>query len=199
MNIKAVVFDVGNVLVRWEPRKVIQSLFPDRDPASVFQDMRAPWIDLNLGKITEEEAIVRLQKLLDVPQPLVDELIDCLKTSQTPIPGSIELLDSLYAAGIPLYCITDNIKEIIEYHRKHSKFLSYFKGVAVSATVGVLKPDARIYKYLLDTYKLNPAELVFFDDLQENVAGAIAVGMQSFQFTDAKACENKLMDLGLIF
>ncbi len=197
MKIKNIVFDVGNVLVRWAPYEAIKSVFPERDPIKFFDEMRPLWLDLNLGKLSIETAIVIYQDQLKISKEQSKKLMLELTTSQTPIPGSLELLQKLYHLKIPLYSITDNIKEFIEYHRVHSNFLHYFNGIVVSAEIGILKPDQKIYRYLLDQYALNPAESVFIDDSIINVEGALSVGMQSFQFTDAKACEIKLIELGI--
>ena len=115
------------------------------------------------------------------------------KTHQNPLPGSIALLDKLKTLNINLFAITDNFKEIMEYHKRNSDFIQYFKDIIVSADIGVLKPDAKIYKHLLIKHALNPAESIFIDDVLPNVEGAIKVGMQAFQFTDHVSCAQKLM------
>lgn len=199
MQIKNVIFDIGNVLVRWAPEEVIKSIFPDADPAHFVKQMRSLWIDLNLGKLTEAEALFAFQNQLGISEQEVLTLMLRLKTSQTPIAGSLELLKKLYIAKVPLYSITDNVREIIDYHKLNSEFLQYFRGVVVSADVGVLKPDQKIYRHLLDTYNLVPQESVFIDDVQINVDGALAVGMHSFQFKDSKDCLIKLIEMGVEF
>src|SRR5688572_11860283 len=128
MQIKNIVFDVGNVLVKWAPHEAIQSVLPEHDPIILYKNMFPIWLDLNLGKLTEHAAIDLYHTHLTVPQKKIAELMQLLKTSQTPLPGSLELLHKLQAASIPLYAITDNIKEFIEYHRTQSKFLHYFEG-----------------------------------------------------------------------
>lgn len=195
--IKNVVFDVGNVLVRWAPLDAIQSVFPEHEARQLFEQMRPAWIDLNLGKVTEKEAILSYQSQLKISEKQLVQLMHKLKVSQTPIPGSLELLKKLSASQIPLYSITDNVQEIIEYHRTHSNFLSYFRGMVASCDVGVLKPNEKIYKILLEKYALDPAQSVFIDDITVNVEGALAVGMHAFQFTDAKNCEEQLIALGI--
>ena len=199
MQIKNVIFDIGNVLVRWAPEEVVKSIFPDADPTYFIKQMRSLWIDLNLGKLTEIESLSAFANQLGISEQEVLTLMLRLKTSQTPVAGSLELLKKLHMARIPLYSITDNVKEIVEYHKLNSEFLQYFRGVVVSADVGVLKPDQKIYRHLLDTYKLVPQESVFIDDVQMNVDGALAVGMHSFQFKDSKGCAIKLREMGINF
>ncbi len=197
MAIKNIVFDVGNVLVRWDPYSVIRSVFPEQDPMQFYAAMRPIWLDLNKGKYSVKEGIALYENQLGIKAEKMKQLMDELKKHQVSIAGSLALLKKLYSMGFDLYSITNNIKEFIEYHRTHSNFLPYFKGVVVSADIGILKPDPAIYKYLLKQYHLDPAECVFIDDVLANVAGALAVGMYAFQFTDTKTCEEKLIELGL--
>lgn len=192
MQIKHIVFDVGNVLVRWVPFEVISSVFPECNPSEFYKRMYPIWIDLNLGKLTENEAIGQYHTTLRLPKERLAHLMLKLKHHQVPIKGSIELLDKLKKLKFNLFAITDNVKEIMEYHRKISQFPSYFKDMIVSAEIGLLKPDSRIYRYLLDKHNLNPREVVFIDDILANVEGAIAVGMHAFQFIDMTSCEEQL-------
>jgi putative hydrolase of the HAD superfamily len=197
MKIKNIIFDIGNVLVKWAPYEVIGNLFPDHDTVEFYTKIRPVWIDLNLGKLSEARAIEIYQRQFNIEQQKLVQLLNGFKTSQIPIPGALELLHKLHLSNIALYSITDNTKEIIEYHRLHSNFLHYFKGVVVSADIGVLKPNKEIYQYLLDKYKLIAAETIFIDDTIINVEGAISVGIHAFQFTDAKSCEATLIKFGI--
>jgi putative hydrolase of the HAD superfamily len=195
MKIKNVIFDIGNVLVRWAPYEVIASVFPQFNPSDFYHKMYPIWLDLNLGKLTEEEAIIHYQNLFRLPRKDFIQLLHEFKIDQIPLPGSIALLDKLKALNVNLFSITDNVKEIMEYHKINSDFPKYFKDIIVSADIGVLKPDAKIYKHLLAKHALNPAESIFIDDVLPNVEGAIKVGMQAFQFTNHDLCGKKLMTL----
>lgn len=195
MAIKNVIFDVGNVLVRWAPLEVIKSVLPQFDPSGFYKKMRPLWLDLNRGKLSEEGAIHHYQKLFDLPKETIAQLILELKLHQKPLGGSIGLLEKLQRHNLSLFAITDNIKEFMEYHRIHSAFPKYFKDIIVSADVGLLKPEPEIYIYLLKKHNLNATESIFIDDVMANVEGAINVGMQAFQFTDVASCEERLMKL----
>ncbi|MGI4776210.1 MAG: HAD family hydrolase [Janthinobacterium lividum] len=197
MGIKNVVFDIGNVLVNWEPYRIIHLIFPEVEAEEFYKEMRPIWIDLNLGKLTEQEAINKYAEQFDIDADKMTSFMNEVKKQQTPIIGSLELLQKLDKSGIKLYSITDNIKEIIQYHLKNSDFPRYFKDIIISADIGVLKPDSKIYQYLLDKHALEPSECVFIDDLIVNVEGAISAGMYSFQFTNMDACEQQLIALGV--
>lgn len=196
MHIKNVIFDFGNVLVKWDPYNVIKSIFPNYNAQEFYNKIHPIWLDLNLGKLTEQEAITLYSHELKFPEEKIVELMHKFKTSQTFIPGSLELLKNLYNLEVPLYAITDNTKGIIDYHHTHSNFLHYFKGIVVSANIGILKPNEQIYRYLLQEYNLKAMESVFIDDVAANVEGALSVGMHAFQFTNASSCKDRLIGLG---
>ena len=125
-------------------------------------------------------------------------MMDILKDSLTPLDGSFELLEEIYNLGIPLYSITDNVKEIVSFLKTKYNFFDKFIGVVISANIGVLKPSEKIYQYLLDRYQLVPQDTVFIDDLHTNVEGARMVGMEGIHFSDAAACRNELKRLGVL-
>lgn len=197
IKIKNIVFDIGNVIVRWEPYGVIKLNFPEDNPQEFFNKIRPVWLDLNLGKINEKEAIIIISKQLNISQIKMTKLFNELIRHQILIPESIELLKKLNMLGFHLYSITDNVREIMQHHRDNSNFLSYFKGIIASCDIGILKPDERIFKELLNRYQLDPAESIFIDDIEANVKGAKAIGMQAFQFIDTKSCIEDLIRYGI--
>ena len=197
---KNIVLDIGNVLVKWSPQSIIAKVFNDgQDAEKVFLSIfKAPtWYDLNLGKITENEAIHIYNQKLGIPLHQAEEFMHEVKESLTPVEGSFELLDELEQAGFPIYSITDNVREIINFLKTKYTFIDKFRGMAVSAELGVLKPDEKIYRYLLDQYNLCPEDSIFLDDLLPNVEGARNVGMQGIHFTTAAACREDLKKFGV--
>lgn len=200
MSIKNIVFDIGNVMLIWDPQKVVASLFPAHEPKALSSAIFRSeiWFDLNKGFISESEAInLYLKNNVPLNHVQLEELMFSIKESLLPVEGSLELLNTLHQRGIPLYSITDNVKEIMSYLKIKYNFWEKFYGVVVSADIGCLKPAAEIYLHLLNTYRLNPSETVFFDDLLLNVEGAKKVGMHAFQFVDVQGCENDLRQLQL--
>ena len=194
-----IVFDLGNVLVKWSPEDILATVFPDnphtKDLAQKF--FKTPiFYDLNLGKITEQEAACLYSHQLDLPIYIVENVLKTAKESLIPVEGSFELLEDAYNAGIPLYSITDNVHEFMQHLKEQYTFLDKFQGIIVSAEIGVLKPSEKIYRCLLDLYNLNAEETVFIDDLKKNVEGAEKVGMKGIQFTNAITCRQKLIELG---
>jgi putative hydrolase of the HAD superfamily len=202
MAIKNIVFDVGNVLVKWDPKPVVLNVFPKvEDPEHLIQRLvkSEVWFDLNKGKISEKEAIQRYKQELNLDHTQLEHLMHEIKESLIPVEGSFELVEKLSKANHPLYIITDNTHEIVAYLRKRYNFWQHFQGVVNSAELGILKPSPLIYRHLLETYKLVPEETIFFDDLQTNVDGALAVNMKSIQFLNSTKCIEELRNLNIHF
>lgn len=202
MPINNVIFDIGNVLVVYKPLEVVSKLFPDRTDHQILTEQifkSQTWLDLNLGKLTEQEANIIYSTVTGLKLSELTLLMQSIKESLNPVEGSFELLNRLYQANVKLYALTDNVKEIMVYLRERYSFWDYFLGVVVSAEVKVLKPAKEIYLHLLNTYELNPNESVFIDDLPRNIEGARSVGMQGIVFDDAISCEQELRKLGVKF
>lgn len=202
MAIKNIVFDVGNVLVKWDPVAIIATTFPEiQDPFVFAQQIfkTGLWYDLNLGKVTEQQAIEKYHQAFHFEKQQFIQLMDIVKDSLVPVEGSIELVERLHQAKFPLYIITDNTQEIMLHLRKKYQFWHMFLGIVVSAEVGHLKPSPVIFKHLLNTYQLKAEETIFLDDIEVNVEGAKAVNMHALQFTTSAKCIEDLKDLNLRF
>ena len=200
--IKNVVFDFGNVLVRWSPLEIIRLTFGDLDHArelqrSIFQGRI--WQDLNKGLITESEASEQYQQDFGFSPAECDRFFYYTKHTQILIHGSLELLKRVKRAGYRVYGLTDNVTEIIEYLKSTYDFWSLFDGVVVSANVGTLKPDPQIFRTLFSQYEIVSSETVFIDDMSYNVEGARSVGMFAIQCINALQCEKEMKELGLVF
>ncbi|WP_059017768.1 HAD family hydrolase [Vibrio coralliirubri] len=199
-EIKNVVFDVGNVIVRWAPLEIARLTFGDTEELesrsrSIFQS--TIWMDLNKGFLTESEAKLRYQQELDLSPLECDRLFYYVKQTQILLHGSVELIERVKRSGYGVYALTDNVVEIVEYLKNTYQFWALFDGAAVSAELGMLKPQPEIYQALLSDYGLKASETVFLDDMPYNVEGARTVGMAAIQFTNAVQCENSLQALGV--
>ncbi|KEI71254.1 HAD family hydrolase [Endozoicomonas elysicola] len=201
-SIKNVVFDIGNVLVRWSPLEIIRLTFGESEHhrdllKTLFQGQ--VWLDLNKGLMTEAEAKIQYQQAFGFSPAECDRFFYYVKQTQILIYGSLDLLNRIKKAGYRVYALTDNINEIIEHLKSTYDFWPLFDGVTVSAEVGLLKPQPEIYFSLLSQQELLPSETVFIDDMPYNVEGARGVGMFAIQFNHALQCEKELKELGLVF
>ncbi len=199
--IKNIVFDVGNVLVVWDPASVVAKIFPDENTEELTKAIFKSdlWFDLNLGRLTIPEAIKRYERTLGFEVTILDHLLDEVKKSLLPIPESFLLLNQLHEAKYSLFALTDNIREFMVYLQATYDFWPKFKGIVVSAEVGFLKPAPEIYDFLLKKFALNAKETLFIDDLLPNILGAKRLGMQGIQFINTSQCilEMKKLNVAL--
>ncbi|HHX8439124.1 TPA: HAD family hydrolase [Vibrio diabolicus] len=202
LQIKNVIFDVGNVLVRWSPVEIVRLTFGHSVEAEKMAQLLFSsqiWKDLNKGIISEKEAKLCYQREHKVTAEEMDRFFYYVKHTQILLYGSVELLKKIKSAGYRVYALTDNVNEIVEHLRATYEFWPLFDGAIISSEAQLLKPQAEIYQALLSTYQLQAKETVFLDDMPYNVEGARAVGMAAIQFENAQQCESELKAMGLCF
>jgi putative hydrolase of the HAD superfamily len=203
--IRNVVFDVGNVFVRWSPPTVIERCFdlrPDSDENKQRANtlLRGPlWKSLNLGKLTLEEIGLAYQSQFGLTPQETKALFFHMIDHQELLVGTVELAQRIKRAGYRMFALTDNVHEIVAYLKSRHQFWGLFEGAVVSAEVGLLKPDPAIFRHLIESFSLDPTETVFLDDVQANVDGATSIGMEARVFTTASRCEDDLRNMGLVF
>lgn len=199
-TIRNVVFDLGNVVVRWSPALICERAFgvdavtPERI-AAIFGD--PVWKALNRGELTAAAAMAHYAATLSLTPAQTNALLFQITDTQELIPGTLDLIETLAGKGFRLFALTDNVHEIIRYLRQRYTFWTHFEGVVNSAELGCLKPDPAIYRHLLDTYALVPGETLFLDDMPGNVEGARGQGMLACRFTTADQARLDMRALGL--
>jgi len=201
-NIKNVVFDIGNVVVRWAPLEIVRLTFGysesiEKQSKSIFQS--DIWLNLNKGLLSENDAKVQYRTTLGFTELECERLFYYVKQSQILIYGSVELITGCKSSGYNVLALTDNVHEVVSHLKASYTFWELFEGATVSAEVGLLKPQPEIYESLLSQYGLKASETVFIDDMPYNVKGAEAVGIKGIQFENASQCEQSLKALGVKF
>lgn len=191
-------FDLGGVLLEWSPEKILQACFGEpavreavRQGAFGHQD----WQDLDRGTLQEGEAVVRFSRRCGRPESEMAEFLRQVKRSLVPIAGTVRLLEDLHARGIPLYCLSNMTEPCADYLRQEHGFFRLFRGIVISGSVKMIKPDHAIYRHALQTFGLAAGETVFIDDLARNVEAARSVGLQAIQFVSPEDCRAKLAQL----
>ncbi|KWV95011.1 HAD family phosphatase [Erythrobacter sp. AP23] len=203
MTIRNVVFDIGNVVVPWDPRGIERKAFGSErvdDPAFRPALSGNPiWLAVNRGEHTLADAKALYIAELGLTSVEVDRLYDVLMDSMVLLEDTHDLMKDLQAAGYRLFAITDNVHEIVAHLKERHDFWPMFEAAAVSAELGVLKPDPKMYDHVIEAGSLDPGECLFFDDVPANVSGAEAVGMVARRFTDAEQARADLASLGVAF
>ena len=200
VEIKNVVFDIGNVVVRWAPLEIIRLTFGDNNAVeekakSIFQS--ETWLRLNKGQITENDAKAQYKEALGLTELECERLFYYVKQTQILIHGSVDLIKRCKSAGLNVLALTDNVHEIVSHLKNTYTFWDLFDGAIVSADVGLLKPQPEIYQTLLSQYELKASQTVFIDDMPYNVKGAESVGIAAIQFENVSQCEQALRSLGV--
>ncbi len=199
MTVQAVVFDIGGVLLHYDPRLLYRDLIPDPDElewflAEVCSDEFNATLDAGRPfDAASEELAARF--------PDHTELIRAWSRHEEmvsgEIAGTVALVSRLREAGLPLYLLTNMPVDVFEARRRRYPVLRQFDGAVVSGEEGVLKPSAEIFARLRDRYGLDPAETLFVDDLEANVAGARDAGFLAHRFVDPVTLAVALRDHGL--
>jgi 2-haloacid dehalogenase len=197
-----VVFDLGGVLVDWDPRYLYRKLF-DGDEEAMEQflaEVCTPaWNDeQDRGRPFAEAAA-----LLVRDHPHRRELIEAWPARYPemipgPVAGTVEILTELRDRDVPLYALSNWSAETFPHARERFPFLGWFRGIVLSGELRIAKPDPEIYRYLLDTYHLRAEDIVFIDDSPRNVDAAASLGIRAVRFTDAPALRVALVELGLL-
>ncbi len=196
-----VVFDLGGVLLTWDPSSLVADLFPDAESqrlvlAQVFQ--QPDWVDLDRGTLNPDEAIDRWTERTRLPRNDMARLMRRVPRSLVPIEETVALLPRLKRSGQRLYCLSNMHLASIDHLEQTYSFLDFFEGAVISARVHLVKPEPDIYRHLLDAFDLRPDETVFIDDMGDNCAAANEHGIRTIHFIDSEQCEGDLRALGCL-
>jgi epoxide hydrolase-like predicted phosphatase len=175
-----IIFDLGNVVLNWEPIKMISDIFPDMESREKIVTgllKHADWGELDRGTLSYEKVIERAHKRTNVSQTKIRELLDEVPKSLTPKPETLELVRELKKHKHKLYVLSNMFSEAADYLENNYSFWDLFDGIVFSARIKLIKPSPEIYHYILRKFNLVPEETIFLDDLRDNVAAAIREGM----------------------
>ncbi len=197
---KAVVFDVGNVLLDWNPAYLYEKLIPGAEERTWFLTHVATtgWhAEQDRGRSCVD-GVADLTSRFPGSASLISAYYDrWLETISGPIDGTVELMASLRRAGIPVHTITNFSAELWTITVKAYPFLADFGETVVSGEVGYIKPDPRIFDVLVARTGLPASDMVFIDDRADNVDAARQLGFVALQFTSPEALADDLSALGL--
>ena len=200
-NISTVVFDVGNVLIEWDPEHLYRKLIPNEDERQTFlntvctmewnigQDLGRSWADgiAGLSALRPDKA-----DLIAAYSERWQEMVP------GEVPGTPEILANLRASGVPLYAITNfSVEKFAETRERFAFLKTSFIDIVVSGEEQVIKPDLKIYQILLERNGLEAGECLFIDDSQKNVEAARAAGMRAHHFKNAGLLLEELKELNL--
>jgi 2-haloacid dehalogenase len=197
-----VVFDIGGVLIDWDPRHLYRKLFSGDEPA--MEHFLAGVCTHEWNRCQDAgRSFAEGARLLKLEYPDKAELIDAYSTrfdEMIPgaIPGTVEILAELRARGAGLYGLSNFSAETFPPTFQRFDFLRWLRGMVISGEVGVIKPDPRIYEILLARFAIDPHRAVFIDDVAVNAEAAWPFGIHGIHFTTPDALRKELVRLALL-
>lgn len=199
---RVVVFDLGGVLLEWNPRHLYRKLFPGDEAtmeAFLSEVCTVEWNERQDAGRTFADAVAELMPRHADKRHLIEAFG---RRFGEMIPGAIEgtvaIVHELKRRGTPLYGLTNWSSETFPPQRARFPFLALLDGIVVSGDEGVIKPDARIFRILLDRYKIAPEDAIFIDDNPANAEAAAALGVHGIHFRSPEALRRELVVLGLL-
>jgi 2-haloacid dehalogenase len=199
---RAVIFDLGGVLIDWDPRYLYRRLF--EDDIAAMEDFLAnvctgEWNrEQDAGRSfaeAEAEAAARHPDKIELIRAWASRFDEMIPGA---IDGTVAILEELKQRAVPLYALTNWSAETFAGQPARFGFLDWFDGIVVSGRERLLKPDPRIFQLLLRRYGIEPVGAVFIDDALANVDGARALGIHGIHFTGPDDLRRELVALGLI-
>ncbi|HKR76279.1 MAG TPA: HAD family phosphatase [Rhodanobacter sp.] len=201
--VDAVVFDLGGVLIDWNPRYLYRRLFDDEAAMERFlsevctsawneqQDAGRPWreaVDSLSAQFPQHAGLIAAYR--DGWRDMLGGVIQ----------GSVDLLAELKARGVRLYALTNWSHETFPLAKEIGMFdfLHWFEGIVVSGEERLVKPDPRIYQRLFERYAIDPARTIYIDDARRNVDAAVALGMHAWWFRGPEGLRGWLASHGLV-
>ena len=199
--VEAVVFDVGRVLIEWDLRLIYRDAIPD--PAQrdwfVANVVTPEWHFQHDAGRPLAEMLPELKAEFPDHAPLIDAYATRFnETIPGAVPGSLELVERLGDAGVPLFAITTFGHEFWEGFRPTQPIFDRFRGIIVSGTEKLMKPDPAIYRLAIERFGIDPSGALFIDDVAHNIAGAESVGFAGHRFIDAATLERELIARGFL-
>ena len=195
-----VVFDLGGVLIDWDPRYLYRKLLPDEETVDFFLQKVCSheWnVQQDKGRLFED-AINERVALFPEDEHLIRAYFDRWSEMLVgPIEGSVEILFELKKSGFPVYALSNWSAETYPLAKKRFAFLQCFRGEVISGQVGMIKPQPEIYRHLLKVHGLKAEETLFIDDRQENVDTATNEGINGILFHNPGQLRNDLASFGM--
>ena len=189
-----VIFDIGGVLLDWNPRTLYRKLFA-REAEMEWFLAEVCSVDWHLQQDSGRPAAAAVAEL-SARYPDYSEKIAAFYGRNLEmlreIGGTIEILRRLHDRGTPLFALSNWPRETFAEVREAYTFLQLFSGIVISGEEGMRKPDPAFYRLLLERYTIDPADAVFIDDVPENVAAAEQLGISGLHFSSPDALHDAL-------
>ncbi|WP_224545824.1 HAD family hydrolase [Mesorhizobium sp. CA16] len=199
-EIRHIVFDIGKVLIHYDPDIPFSRLIPDAEERRWFFDnvCTSAWnIEQDRGRTWEEAEAALIAEHPDHAENIRNFRRHWHDMVPHAYDDSVALLEGLIDDGRDVTLLTNWASDTFREARARFPFLEKPRGITVSGDIGLIKPDRAIYDYHVASFGLDPAASLFIDDSQKNVDGAKAASWQAVLFTDAETLKADLERLGI--
>ncbi len=198
MTIDTVVFDLGGVVVDWDPKAFVQHALADdemRQSALVHIIGHEDWLALDRGTMDVATATQRFVNRSGIPTGLVNAILAQVPPFLTTKEDTVKLINAVRRRGLRTLFLSNMHHTSIDYLERHGAFWPSFEGGIVSCRVGSIKPEPEIFQALFDRYELTAQRSVLVDDMQVNVDAARDLGMHGIVFESALQTRDALVQL----
>ncbi len=199
--IDTVIFDLGDVLLSWDPEALFRKQQPTAEAVQLFvaeTDFYQWNYQHDLGNAWQVGADEIARTHPEHAAAFAEIAERFAETFAGNVPGSIEILGELRATGVQLLALTNFAKSNFIKATATYPWLAWFDGIVISSHEGIAKPDTRIYRILMRRYDVDPTHAVFVDDRGENVRAARALGFVGIDFHNAAQLRGELVRLQLL-
>ena len=201
-SINTVIFDLGGVLIDWNPRHLYRKIFNTEEEITWFLEnvCTGDWNDQqDAGRSFDEATEELVSKFPDHEQAIRAWYGRWQETISGPLHGTVEILKAIKdSRKYKLYALTNWSAETFPWALDNFEFLHWFEGIVVSGVEKTRKPFPEFYQILFDRYKINPAEAVFIDDNIKNVEGSKNVGLPVIHFQSPVQLKEELITLNIL-
>jgi putative hydrolase of the HAD superfamily len=189
--IKNVIFDLGGVLLEWNPTEFLRRMELPSHFIEIFDSLL--WATHDGGWLTREEMIAKLP--LQYDKKVFADCVEHLAPQLLPIQEMIELFHEVRRQGYRVYILSNMPEELHQELVKLHDFFKYPQGQVYSYIVKAIKPQPQIYQVLLQTYQLKGSESVFIDDREDNIRVAKSLGIEGIVCKNPKQVRSELLEL----
>lgn len=200
--VKAIIFDLGGVLIDWNPEYLYQKIFGDKNEMKAFLETvcTSEWNEeQDAGRTLADGTSVLTRQFPDHTTAIQayyqrwDEMLGGA------IEGTLDIFKIIKQSGkYKLYALTNWSAETFPIAMKRYEFLNWFDGIVVSGTEKCRKPAEKFYNILLSRYNLAAAETIFIDDNKRNIDAAASMGIKALWFTTPEKLRQDLEQLGVL-
>ena len=197
---KTIIFDLGGVLIDWDPRHLYSQIFPDQDEMEFFlKAVCSPkWNTQMDGDKSFSDGI---EELIAIHPEYADQIQAYISRWEEMIGGiysdSFQILSDLKEAGYQLAALSNWSSETFPIVHAQYEFLDWFEPLIVSGQVGLVKPDPQIFNLLLCSVDRDPGDCIYIDDMEHNVKAASEVGISAILYTSSKQLRRELKSQGI--